>query len=77
MLRSLPFLFLVGCVSAPVAPNLKLPEQKACASLALPPVPDHVKLIIDGDKVDADEGGEKLLRGYVASRHLFQSVGAK
>lgn len=71
-------LFLVtGCVSAPVAPNLKFPEQKACRSVALAPVPDHVRLIIDGDKIEADQGGEQLLRGYVASRYVFQSAGAK
>jgi len=74
----LVLLFLVtGCVSAPVAPNLKFPEQKACRTVALPPVPDQVRLIIDGDKVDADQGGEQLLRGYVASRYVFKSAGAK
>lgn len=61
-----------GCVSAPVAPNLKFPEdQKACRSLALPPVPEHVRLIIDGDKIEADQGGKLLFRGYVSARSLF------
>lgn len=65
-------LLQVGCVSAPIAPNFKLPEeQKACRSIALPPVPEHVRLIIDGDKVEADQGGELLFRGYVSSRSLF------
>lgn len=77
MLRSLPFLFLSGCVSAPIAPNLKFPEEThACRSVALPAIPQHVKLIIDGDKIDADAGGEQLLRGYVSARHVF-SAGAK
>ena len=70
-------LSLLGCVSAPVAPNLRLPEQKACASIALPPVPDHGKLVINGNDIDADAGGEQLLRGYVASRYVFQSAGVK
>lgn len=70
-------LYLPGCVSAPVAPNLKFPEQKACRSIALPPVPDKVTLIIDGAKIEADKGGEQLLRGYVASRYVFRSAGAK
>lgn len=70
-------LYLPGCVSAPVAPNLKFPEQKACRSVALAPVPDKVTLIIDGAKIEADQGGEQLLRGYVASRYVFQSAGAR
>lgn len=70
-------LYLPGCVSAPVAPNLKFPEQKACRSVALAPVPQKVTLIIDGDKIESDQGGEQLLRGYVASRYVFQSAGAK
>lgn len=70
-------LYLPGCVSAPVAPNLKFPEQKACRSVALLPVPEKVTLIIDGSKIEADQGGEQLLRGYVASRYVFQSAGAK
>lgn len=70
-------LYIPGCVSAPVAPNLKFPEQKACRTVALPPVPDHVRLIIDNDKIEADQGGELLLRGYVASRYVFKSAGAK
>ena len=46
--------------------SLKPPIQ--CRKLDLPPVPDRVKLQIDGDKIDADAGGELLLRGYVACR---------
>ena len=76
-LKYAPLFLLAGCVSAPVAPNLKFPEQKACRTVALPPVPDHVRLIIDNDKIEADQGGELLLRGYVASRYVFRSAGAK
>lgn len=77
LLSSFPFLLLVGCVSAPIAPNLKLPEQKSCPSVALPPIPEHVKLVINGDLVEADQGGEQVLRGYVQSRRIFQLGGAK
>lgn len=70
-------LVLLTACSTTVAPNLKLPEQKACRSIALPPVPQKVKLIIDGDKIESDQGGEQLLRGYVAARYLFRLEGAK
>jgi|APCry1669192806_1035432.scaffolds.fasta_scaffold17752_6 hypothetical protein len=67
-------LFLVaGCVNAPVAPNLKLPEaQPACPKLALPPIPQKLTLEIEGDKILYDEGGESMLRGYVRARQLLR-----
>lgn len=71
MIRLLPFVFLVGCVSAPVAPNLKLPEPKECPKLAMPPIPQKVFLQIDGDKIISDAGGDLLLRGYVQARSLY------
>ena len=64
-------LLQLGCVSAPVAPNLKLPEA-SCPKLDLPPVPQKATLQIEGDKLFADEGGELLLRGYVRSRYLLR-----
>lgn len=72
----LPLFLFSGC-NTTVAPNFKLPEAQACRSVALPPVPDKVTLIIDGSHIEADKGGEQLLRGYVASRYIFQSAGAK
>ena len=65
---------LNGCVSAPVAPNLKLPETpaKECPRLVMPPIPQNVFLKIDGDKVFSDGGGDTLLRGYVRARQLLQ-----
>ena len=76
MLRKLCILplSLVGCVQAPVAPNLKLPElpPKQCEHLFMKPVPQKVTLIIDGDKITADSGGELLLRGYVRARELLK-----
>lgn len=68
-----PFFFpllLAGCISAPVAPNLKLPEPQACKTIKLDPVPQKVYLDIQGDKVFADAGGEQILRGYVACRGM-------
>ena len=65
MIRILPFFLLASCVSAPV--DLKLPEKK-CEHMFMPPVPKKATLIIDGDKISADEGGELLLRGYVVYR---------
>lgn len=62
------FLMLYGCVSAPVAPNLKIPENLGCPKLNLPPVPQDVNLQIHGDKIEADAGGERVLRSYVACR---------
>ena len=73
MIRMIPFLLLTGCVNAPVAPNLKLPEPvKECPRLSMPPVPQKVYLQIDGDKLMYDDGGELLLRGYVRARSLLR-----
>lgn len=64
-------LYLPGCVSAPIAPNLKLPEQ-SCSKLDMPAVPQKVFLKIDGDKIEADDGGDMLFRGYVRARYLLR-----
>lgn len=73
MIRLLPFLLLGGCVNAPVAPNLKLPEvAKECPRLSMPPVPQKVFLQIDGENLKADDGGDMLLRGYVRARSLLK-----
>ena len=65
---------LNGCVSAPVAPNLKFPEApaKECPRLVMPPIPDHVFLKVEGDKVFSDDGGDVLLRGYSRARQLLR-----
>jgi len=63
--------FLTSCVSAPIAPNLKLPE-KEFKQLMMPPVADQVYLKIDGNKVEADEHGYQLLRFYVAARSMLK-----
>lgn len=60
---------LAGCVQAPVAPNLKLPD---CKKLAMPAIPEHVELVIDGDEIKADAGGKLLLRNYVEARKLLR-----
>ena len=79
------FFFIVvfcvpGCVSAPIAPNLKWPEPKecpkvevpSCPKVAMPAIPSKVYLKIDGNKVEADAGGELLLRAYVAARQTMK-----
>ena len=75
MIRSIPlFLSLQGCIQAPIAPNLKLPEPPAqeCPKLVMPPIPEHVYLKIAGDKVFSDGNGDMLLRGYVRARELLR-----
>lgn len=52
--------------------DLKPPVQ--CRKLDLPPVPPDVVLDIKGDKITANEGGETLLRGYVACRSLYRDA---
>lgn len=77
------FIGLTGCIE--VAPNLKFPEPKECpkvvakepvvapkTTLEMPPIPEHVHITIDGDKVKADSGGELLLRYYVQARELLR-----
>ena len=75
MIRLFPLVLLVGCVQAPIAPNLKFPDLvQDCPKLTLPPIPQKVTLTIDGDTVHADEGGEQLLRSYVAARQFLRGV---
>ena len=62
------FLILHGCVNAPVAPNLKLPETQSCPKLDIKPLPTDVQLVVHGDKVEADAGGEYVLRSFAACR---------
>lgn len=63
-------LYLPGCVSAPV--NLPQIPADSCPKLSMPPVPQQANLKIDGDKVEADDGGDMLLRGYVRARGLLR-----
>lgn len=51
-----------------------LPPPVTCRKLDLLPVPDQVNLKIDGDKIDADAGGNTVLRGYVACRSLYKDA---
>lgn len=71
-MRWLPLLLILsGCVQAPIAPNLKLPEQ-SCARLDMPPIPQDVKIEIHGDNVTANDGGLTVLRGYAQARRLLR-----
>jgi len=45
-----------------------------CRRLVLAPVPEDVKLDIFGDKIEANAGGEQVLRGYVACRSLYKDA---
>ena len=77
-------LTLSGCIE--VAPNLKFPEAKECpkpivkeqppvqtkTTLEMPPIPEKVNIVIDGDKVKVDKGGDILLRYYVQARELLR-----
>lgn len=73
MIKLAPLVMLTGCISAPVAPNLKLPEPvQECPTLVLPAVPQKVFLRIEGDKILSDDGGDMILRGYVRSRSLLR-----
>ena len=64
-------LVVTGCAPVQIAPNLKLPEAKACPTLVMPPVPNDVALDIKGNNVTANPGGDLLLRGYVRARSLL------
>ena len=67
------FIALVVSGCAPVvAPNLKLPEAKACPTLVMPPIGPDCLLDIQGDKVTANDCGDTLLRGYVRARSLLK-----
>lgn len=65
-------LVLQGCAPVQVAPNLKLPEPKACPKLVMPPIATTCYLDIKGDVVVADDCGDTLLRGYVRARSLLR-----
>lgn len=55
------FLMLNGCTS-----------PKPCARLIMPPIDNDVVLIIKGDKITANDGGDTILRGYVRARQLLK-----
>lgn len=63
-------LYLPGCVSAPV--TLPPLPAKSCPKLVMPSIPQKVYLKIDGDKIEADDGGDMLFRGYVRARYLLR-----
>ena len=48
--------FVTGC--AQVAPNLKLPEAKACPTLVMPPIAEICTLYIRGDQIVTDACGD-------------------
>lgn len=51
---------------APSCPKTpKLPPE-------MPAIPDRVRIIIDGDQWELDEGGELMLRAYVDTREALK-----
>ena len=55
------FLMLNGCAS-----------PQSCPRLIMPPINNDVVLIIKGDKITANDGGDTILRGYVRARQLLK-----
>jgi len=70
-LLMMSLVFLSACAPVQVAPNLRLPESKACPTLAMPPIADVCTLYIRGDEIVTDACGDSLLRGYVRARSLL------
>lgn len=74
---------LYGCVQVgpkdiPIndCPKLSVPEcpKTECPkSVELPPLDNQIHIKIDGNKIEADAGGEKLIRNYVYARELLRS----
>lgn len=87
MAEAMGFAIFIGCVIVAVltqgcAPKLadisvSQPQARSCPTLAMPPVPDDVVLDISGDKVNANQGGEVILRGYVHARSLLRPAHAR
>lgn len=66
-----------GCVILPdllEQPPRYLDCPKAIKLDMLPAVPKTVYIVIDGDRLEADEGGEALLRNYAATRKLIKEL---
>ena len=74
-------MMLSACVQ--VAPNLKLPEKVPCPKVEpvacptipqykLPPIANEVTIKIRGNSVEADAGGEQLIREYSKAQRLLR-----
>lgn len=76
-----------GCtnslVTLPELPKQTCPEPekpvielaKACPSIAMPePIPKTVYIRIKDGNIDTDEGGEKLIREYAATRKAIKQL---
>jgi len=74
-------IMLSACVQ--VAPNLKLPEKVSCPKVEpvtcptipqhkLPPIANEVTIKIRGNQVEADAGGELLIREYAKAQQLLR-----
>jgi hypothetical protein len=68
----------VGPKDIPInnCPKLSVPEcpKTECPkSVELPPLDNQIHIKIDEKKIEADAGGEKLIRNYVYARELLRS----
>lgn len=71
------FVFIAGCTPtiehrAPQIDEVIKAIPKPCP--VPPPIPAVATIAIDGQNVDTDEGGELLLRSYVATRSCLKGV---
>ena len=84
-LTMLSLVFLSGCTQHKVDVSSSsvdrvvdriaaLDKPVQCRKILLPPVPQDVRLDIFGDKIDANAGGQQLLRGYVACRSIYRDA---
>lgn len=67
-----------GCVIAPKFPELPPSRDLDCPAEVrlgmLPAIPKTVHIVIDGDRLETDAGGEALLRNYAATRKLIKEL---
>ena len=61
----------------PPAPTPVCPQIKAtvCPSVPMPPpIPNTVRLLINGDELDADGGGIALIKEYAKTRKIIKAL---
>lgn len=75
-LISLPDVPRQNCQELPKPKPIVVVDQKQCPSISMPdPIPKDIKLlIVGGEVVDIDAGGEKLIRSYAATRKTIKSL---
>lgn len=57
------------------APQLEpLRQALLTQPCAIQPLPQRFRLVVDGDRVDADADGEAVLRAYASARSCWQAA---